>query len=210
VVIESAGESHAFDAVICTIPPKPALRVKFDGFSIEDQRAAWQACGMSRAIKFTFEFEAGFEFRRPDGGHVLTDRPICQLWTGAIENRNPTITAYVVGQPAADFAELPETEAIAQAIRQVDALYPGAENAFRRGWRTDWIHDPWCEGAFSHLAPGYVLAHYPHVGRPAGRLFFAGEHTSVWTGFMEGAVESAERAIDELTLALGLHPGIEP
>ncbi|MDX2065031.1 MAG: NAD(P)/FAD-dependent oxidoreductase [Fimbriimonadaceae bacterium] len=210
VLIETAAGPHAFDAAICTVPPKPAQRIAFEGFDIADQRAAWAACGMSRAIKFTLEFSDAFAFTGPDGGNALTDRTVGQLWTGAIANPHPTLTAYVVGDPAEALARLPEADAIGRVLADIDAMYPGAAERFRRGWRTDWIQDPWCEGAFSHLAPGYVLAHYPNVGRPAGRLFFAGEHTSVWTGFMEGAVESAERAIDELTLALGLHPGIEP
>jgi monoamine oxidase len=34
-------------------------------------------------------------------------------------------------------------------------------------------------------------------------LHFAGEHTSVWTGWMEGALESGERAAREVLDAIG-------
>ena len=37
------------------------------------------------------------------------------------------------------------------------------------------------------------------LARPAGRLFFAGEHTSIrWQGYMNGAVESGRRAAAEI------------
>ena len=44
------------------------------------------------------------------------------------------------------------------------------------------------------LAPDQVLAHWQTLFSPAGRLFFAGEHTTIYQGFMEGAVESGQRA----------------
>ena len=44
------------------------------------------------------------------------------------------------------------------------------------------------------LAPGEVTTHWKTLSTPAGRLYFAGEHTSAIQGFMEGAVESGQRA----------------
>jgi monoamine oxidase len=38
----------------------------------------------------------------------------------------------------------------------------------------------------------------PLVSKPEGRLHFAGEHTSSWMGWMEGALESGERAAREV------------
>jgi monoamine oxidase len=44
------------------------------------------------------------------------------------------------------------------------------------------------------LAPGEVTAHWEALMSPAGRLFFAGEHATPLQGYMEGAVESGQRA----------------
>jgi monoamine oxidase len=38
----------------------------------------------------------------------------------------------------------------------------------------------------------------PEMIRPEGRIHFAGEHTSSWMGWMEGALESGERAAREI------------
>jgi monoamine oxidase len=40
-----------------------------------------------------------------------------------------------------------------------------------------------------------------HVARPEGRVHFAGEHTSNWPGWMQGALESGERAALEVRQA---------
>jgi monoamine oxidase len=38
----------------------------------------------------------------------------------------------------------------------------------------------------------------PGISTPEGRVHFAGEHTSGWMGWMEGALRSGERAASEV------------
>ena len=56
---------------------------------------------------------------------------------------------------------------------------------------------------FDHMGPaafgpGQMTALLPDLARSEGRMHFAGEHTSAWCGWMEGALESAERAAREI------------
>ena len=51
---------------------------------------------------------------------------------------------------------------------------------------------------FTFPAPGQVTTVGPLIAKGLGRLHFAGEHTSTWTGWMEGALESGERAAREV------------
>jgi monoamine oxidase len=43
-----------------------------------------------------------------------------------------------------------------------------------------------------------MTAFMPELARPEDRLHFAGEHTSSWNSWMEGALESGERAAREI------------
>jgi monoamine oxidase len=62
-----------------------------------------------------------------------------------------------------------------------------------------WENDPWARGGYAFFDPGYKPALRDSLARPFGRIFFAGEHTSVrWQGYMNGAVESGLRAADEV------------
>lgn len=49
-------------------------------------------------------------------------------------------------------------------------------------------------GAYMHWAPGQIQPWAERVTQPAGRMHFAGEHTSYLHTGMEGAMESGERA----------------
>ncbi len=62
-----------------------------------------------------------------------------------------------------------------------------------------WEGDPFARGGYAYLDPGFDPAWRAQLRRRAGRLVFAGEHTSErWQGYMNGAIESALRAVGEL------------
>jgi monoamine oxidase len=62
-----------------------------------------------------------------------------------------------------------------------------------------WEQDPFARGGYAYFDPGFDPALRAWLARPAGRLFFAGEHTSIkWQGYMNGAVESGRRAAAEV------------
>jgi monoamine oxidase len=62
-----------------------------------------------------------------------------------------------------------------------------------------WEQDPYARGGYAYFDPAFDPALRAWLARPAGRLFFAGEHTSLkWQGYMNGAVESGRRAAAEV------------
>lgn len=70
-------------------------------------------------------------------------------------------------------------------------------------WDAD---QPLSGGAYMHWAPGQITPWAEAILEPAGRLHFAGEHTSYLHTGMEGAMESAERAafaVSDAMLATG-------
>jgi len=68
----------------------------------------------------------------------------------------------------------------------------------------DWTVDPWARGGYAFIDPGFDPAWRPLLARRAGRIVFAGEHTSErWQGYMNGAVETGQRAARELLRDLG-------
>lgn len=69
-----------------------------------------------------------------------------------------------------------------------------------------WQSDPFARGGYAFFDPAFDPALREWLARPAGRLFFAGEHTSQrWQGYMNGAVESGRRAALEIGAAVRLN-----
>ena len=69
----------------------------------------------------------------------------------------------------------------------------------------DWTREQWTGGGpVANYAPGTMLQFGSAIRRPFGRVHWAGTETSTyWTGYMDGAVRSGERAAIEVLDRLG-------
>ncbi len=191
------GEERV-DRVILTLPPPALERVVFEPALTVQKRCAIEGCRMSRVVKLVWEFNEPWWRYAGWGGSLLCDRSIQQTWDASLDEA-AVLTAYICGDQAAEIAALPDP--VRAGVHELAQIFPDASETFERGWIHNWVADPYAHGAFSHLAPGYVLEHMEHIAPPEGRVHFAGEHTASWVGFVEGALESAERVGEEVLQA---------
>ena len=183
------------DRVILTLPPPALERVVFEPALSVDKRCSVEACEMSRAIKIVWSFSEAWWLEEGWGGSMLCDTPIQQTWDGSMGDA-PVLSAYICGKDAVEWTKLGDP--VRAGVYELSKIYPQASATFERGWYHDWLSDPFAQGAFSHLAPGYVLGHMKSIATPETRVHFAGEHTGLYQGFIEGALESAERVTSEV------------
>jgi len=114
--------------------------------------------------------------------------------TSHFEHERGIITAYTGGAPGVTLSALSDEERIDVAVSEIERLFPGSSGLVENVSTVAWINEPFTRASYMALAPGEVLQHWKTLFEPAGRLFFAGEHATPIQGFMEGAVESGQRA----------------
>jgi monoamine oxidase len=192
--------SEWFDRIILTLPPPALEQVVFEPALTVEKRCAVEACRMGRAVKIVWQFREAWWREEGWGGRMLCNGPLQQTWEGG-QGDAPILTAYICGKDAVGWRDLGDP--VRAGLYELSKMFPQAAGSFVDGWWHDWVGDPYAMGAFSHLAPGYVLQHMEHISPPHGRIHFAGEHTSSWVGFIEGALESAERVAWEVVRAEG-------
>jgi monoamine oxidase len=92
----------------------------------------------------------------------------------------------------------------AWALGELEHVIPGMTAAFTgRAYEDHWALDPWVQGAYSYYRVGQASSYGTIAGRTEGRILFAGEHTSIANiGFLDGAVETGERAASRLLARL--------
>src|SRR5258705_12458402 len=96
------------------------------------------------------------------------------------------------------------TEAsLSAGVDLVADAFPGIRSEFEKGAVFRWSAEPWTRGAFAVYRPGQMTTLMPVLASPESVLHFAWGHTSIWTGWMEGALESGERAAREVLSATG-------
>jgi monoamine oxidase len=194
-VLHFGDSAERFDRVVLTLPPRCLERVIFEPALDFGKRCAFEACGMSRVIKIAWEFKSAWWKERGFCGRMHHDGPLQQLWEGT-RGEQPVLTAYICGSRAKEWVGLGDP--VNASIYELSQIFPEAAEQFKRGFVHDWINDPYAQGGFSNYQPGYALEHAENMVRPVDRIHFAGEHTATWVGFIEGALESAERVSAEV------------
>jgi monoamine oxidase len=91
------------------------------------------------------------------------------------------------------------------ALRELEHVFGGTTAAFTgRAYEDHWARDPWVHGAYSYYRVGQANTYGELAGASEGRFLFAGEHTSINNiGFLEGAVETGERAAKRVLRRIG-------
>jgi monoamine oxidase len=103
-----------------------------------------------------------------------------------------------VGEAARRLAALREPDRAAAALADVTRVYPEIAGTVTRTASTSWDDDPEARGAYACPGPGQMRTLLPAIARAEGRVHFAGEHTSAWAQWMQGALESGLRAAREI------------
>ncbi|MGZ4186780.1 MAG: flavin monoamine oxidase family protein [Solirubrobacteraceae bacterium] len=99
----------------------------------------------------------------------------------------------------------PPARDVRWALGELEHVFPGTTAAFTgRAYEDHWARDPWVHGAYSYYRVGQANTYGELAGASEGRFLFAGEHTSINNiGFLEGAVETGERAARRLLHRVG-------
>ncbi len=200
VILSFDHGDEIVDRVILTLPPPALEQVVFEPPMSVEKRCAVEACRMSRAVKIVWQFTEPWWKEEGWGGRMLCNGPLQQTWEGG-QGDAAVLTSYICGTEAAAWRDLGDP--VLAGLYELGQIFPQAQHTFKEGWWHDWVLDPYAMGAFSHLAPGYVLQHMEHIAPAHDRIHFAGEHTALWIGFIEGALESAERVAEEVVASEG-------
>jgi monoamine oxidase len=132
-------------------------------------------------------------------GTARGDQP-AEMWdcTYDLDATRGILGATVGGELGQTLAAMTRSRAMRTGTQLVAQTFPKVTGQFQRGVVYRWALDAWARGAFAVFHPGQMSAMMPDIAKPEGRIHFAGEHTSSWMGWMQGALESGERAAREV------------
>jgi monoamine oxidase len=124
------------------------------------------------------------------------------VYEPTIDQPGPTgiAMAYTGGDGGRRLAELDENRRVDSVAADLATMYPTI-GAPLGGFSRAWSAEPRFGGSYAAYGPGTVTAHWQVLREPHGRLHLAGEHVATWTGYLEGAVESAATVADRIVRA---------
>ena len=135
-------------------------------------------------------------------GDSYADQPYQSGWDSSREQPSP-FGAYTI-YPGGDQALALRSDS---ALQQAARLFPGLNRVFpgiRQQWlgtalRAYWPSNPYVLASYAAYRPGQWTGIRGAEGMTVGKLYFAGEHTSLdWQGYMNGGAESGRLAAEAL------------
>jgi monoamine oxidase len=122
-------------------------------------------------------------------------------------DRNKVLTALINGEKALILGEMEDDAILSQLIGELDGIYGAAVASvnFIEGIVKNWTKEPYIRGVYSFPNVGSLNSNRSIIAQSVNnKLFFAGEATNANGNFgtIHGAVETAERVVDEIIAVL--------
>ncbi|MGA2583165.1 MAG: flavin monoamine oxidase family protein [Tepidisphaeraceae bacterium] len=138
------------------------------------------------------------------GGGTYTDLAIRTMWYpehGRETGRGVLLASYTWADDAQRWGSLTPGDRISEALEDVAQIHPQVNEEFEVGASKMWHEDEYACGAFALFEPEQTTLLYQDIISSEGRFHFAGEHASLTHRWMQGSIESALRAVEEIAAA---------
>ncbi len=199
VVIQRQGERQLIRGqhVVCAAPFSVVRKMFSEARLAGAKQELINAQEYTPSTKVFLQTRSNFWRREGLSGFAYTDLPIERLWALDRDEGRSLLLAYTESKAAVRLDAMSPSQQIEAVFGDAQRVFPGLSEEFEGGVSNSWANDPWQRGAWAQYNVGQIRT-IPLNARREGRIHFAGEHTSCWNGWMQGALESAHRVIGEI------------
>jgi monoamine oxidase len=202
VVTVQAGATRVFTAerVVCTIPFTVLRRLEVHPPFSREKRSAIDRLPYTSVTRVFVQTRTRFWTAQGFSGYASTDLPVMGIYERTMNQTGTRgiLESYMAGANARRAAAMTERDRLTMTVQGMAKVYPRLLEEFEGGASKSWDDDEFSRGAYAWFEPGQMMTLMPNIAGPEGRIHFAGDHTSSSPGWMEGALESAERVVREI------------
>jgi monoamine oxidase len=187
------------DYLVFALPASTARDVRFNAALPDPQREAMMRLKYGPATRLVIQFARRFWHKPGRPNAFGSDQPIGAVWDGNEQQRGPAgiLNLLAGGRASKELQDIYREGGVNAVAARLTWL--GAPSPILAARLISWEDDPWALGGYAYFDPSFDPRLRDWLARPAGRIVFAGEHTSIrWQGYMNGAVESGLRAAAEI------------
>lgn len=203
--VEADGVTIRARRVIVSIPPVLAGRISYEPVLPPQRDLLTQKMPAGSVIKVNVVYDEPFWRAAGLTGQAAGDRaPIKFTFDNSPPSGSPgVLVCFLEGAQARRFGRV-DAAARRRAVLASLVGYFGPRAGKPIDFiEQDWSAEEWTRGCYgAHLAPGVWTQFGPALREPIGRIHWAGTETAgVWSGYMDGALTSGERAAAEVLAA---------
>jgi monoamine oxidase len=203
----SRSRTVVADKVVLALPfsiLRSSVDISAAGFRPLKQTAI-RELGMGTNAKLHVQFSDRHWQGLGCNGETFADIGYQNTWeeSRAQAGRSGILVNYTGGSVGASFGSGSPAARARQFLAQLEPVLPGVTAKWNGRATVDyWLGNPWTKGSYSFWKVGQYTRFAGVEREPEGNCHFAGEHTSVdFQGYLNGAVETGQRAAQELLSA---------
>jgi monoamine oxidase len=204
--VESDGFQARAHRVIVAVPPPLAGRIAFAPSLGGRRDQLTQRMGNGAITKCAAVYPEPFWREQGLSGQAVSDGPVTTTFDNSPPDGSPgVLIGFLAGPEAIRHARRSEADRRRVVLECFERLFGGQAAKPGIYLETAWAEEEWSRGGpVCAFGPGALVPYGEALRQPAGRIHWAGAETAtVWTGYMDGAVRSGERAAEEVLDAEG-------
>jgi monoamine oxidase len=192
------------DHVVLALPFSLLRKVNYSKAGFEPLKVtAIKELAMGTNSKLHLQFRDRYWYGLGNNGNTYADTGYQNTWevTRAQPGPKGILVDYTGGKVGASFGSGTPTSRAQEFLAQIEPVLPGIGSHWIQGAATVdfWAGNPWTLGSYSYWKVGQYTKFSGIEGVRQGNCHFCGEHTSQDSqGYLNGAVETGERAADEI------------
>jgi monoamine oxidase len=202
VVVEADGRAVAAGRAIVAVPPAVAGRISYRPAMPGWRNQLTQRVPMGSVIKVHAIYEEPFWRSEGLSGFAVSDSgPVRVVYDNSPEDGSPgVLVGFIEGEQARTWARHNPADRRAGILACLTDYFGEPAGRPRELLERSWADEEYSGGCYAgYFPPGVWTSFGQALREPIGRLHWAGTETAtVWTSYMEGAVQSGERAADEV------------
>jgi monoamine oxidase len=203
----SRTSSQVADRVVLTLPFSLLRQVDLTRAGFTGPKAlAINELPMGTNSKLQLQFTDRHWRSLGGNGDSYSDTGYQSTWevTRAQPGKSGILVDYTGGTIGGSYGNQPAATYAATFLTQIEPLFPGITKKWNGRATLDfWKTYPWTLGSYSYWKVGQYTRFSGAEKEAVGSCHFAGEHTSQdFQGYLNGAVESGNRAASEVLAAL--------
>jgi monoamine oxidase len=204
IALQSAThQTFEADRLICTIP-FPALRsVEIHPPFSESKRKAITQLSYDTITRVILQCRSRYWEQDSCNGFGISDFEQ-EIWHPTFDQPGPRglLVSYMCLSAGQRAGAMDDDKRLEFVSGDMEKVHPGLRENLEGAVSKVWHTDPWAGGATALPSPGQLTSICVGIERPEGRVHFAGEHTSRFQGWMQGALQSAIRVAKEVNDAI--------
>jgi monoamine oxidase len=205
VTVHADGVTAHGKRVIVALPPTLTSRIAYDPPLPGHRDQLVQRMPQGSVIKCMAIYDEPFWRRDGLSGQATSDTgPAKIVFDNSPPDGQPgVLLGFLEGERARTLGRLTQEERKAAVTDGLKRLF-GPQAASPTGYvERSWAEEEWTRGCYGcYMPPGAWTSFGDALRAPIGRIHWAGAETAtVWNGYMDGAVQSGERAAAEALAA---------